>query len=177
MNEALAKAVERNVWGRGEIVSTAGELAAQQESKDVPIKPDSDPIKRRSMKAVTAVARSGSSQMESSRAVADGLRMDVEEEERYEVRSSKAQNSRRRMMTKASMEEPQMDDEGKERDGETNPEVRQNRTPGEESRQKHHWKRTKVRRQRWQSRRIANIDELETGSSTVRWSQSRRSTE
>ena len=27
-----------------------------------------------------------------------------------------------------------------------------------------------MRRQRWQSRRIANIDELETGSSTVRWS-------
>ena len=25
-------------------------------------------------------------------------------------------------------------------------------------------------RQRWQSRRITNIDELETGSSTVRWS-------
>ena len=102
MNEALAKAVERNVWGRGEIVSTAGELAAQQESKDVPIPPDSDPRKRRAMKAVTAVARSGSSQMEGSRAVADGLRMDVEEEERYEFRSSKAQNIRRRMMTKAN---------------------------------------------------------------------------
>ena len=77
-------------------------MAAQQESKDVPIPPDSDPRKRRAMKAVTAVARSGSSQMESSRAVADGLRMDVEEEERYEFRSSKAQNIRRRIMTKAN---------------------------------------------------------------------------
>ena len=102
MNEALAKAVERNVWGRGEIVSTAGELAAPQESKDVPIPPDSDPRKRRATKAVTAVARSGISQMESSRAAADGLRMDVEEEKRYEFRSSKAQNIRRRMMTKAN---------------------------------------------------------------------------
>ena len=114
LNDALAKEVDRNVRGRGETESTAGELAAPQESKDVPIPPDSDPRKRRAMKAVTAVARSGSSQMESSRAVADGKRMDVEEEERYEVRSSKAQNSRRRMMTKAPMEESQMDDEGKE---------------------------------------------------------------
>ena len=89
-------------------------MAAPQESKDVPIPLDSDPRKRRAMKAVTAVARSGSSQTESSRAVADGLRMDVEEEERYEFRSSKAQNIRRRIMTKESMEESQMDDDGKE---------------------------------------------------------------
>ena len=89
-------------------------MAAPQESKDVPIPLDSDPRKRRATKAVTAVARSGISQMESSRAVAEGPRMDVEEEERYEFRSSKAQNIRRRIMTKASMEESQMDDEGKE---------------------------------------------------------------
>ena len=58
------------------------------------------------MKAVTAVAFSGSSQMESSRAVADESKMDVqEEEERDEFRSSKAQNIRRRIMAKASMEE------------------------------------------------------------------------
>ena len=77
-------------------------MAAPWSSKDVPIPRDSDPRKRRAMKAVTAVARSGSSQMESSRAVADGIRMDVKEEKRYEFRSSKAQNSRRRMMTKAN---------------------------------------------------------------------------
>ena len=64
-------------------------MAAPQESKDVPIPPDQDTRKRRAMKAVTAVARSGSSQMESSRAVTDGLRMDVEEEERDEFRCSK----------------------------------------------------------------------------------------
>ena len=78
LNEALAKEVERNVRSR----NTAGELAAPQESKDVPIPPDSDPRKRHAMKASTAVASSGSSQMESSRAVADDSRMDVEGEER-----------------------------------------------------------------------------------------------
>ena len=48
----------------------------------MPIPPDSDPRKRRVMNAVTAVASSGSSQMESSRAAADESRMDVEAEER-----------------------------------------------------------------------------------------------
>ena len=42
--------------------STARELVAPQESKDVPIPPDSDPRKRRAMKAVTAVASSCNSQ-------------------------------------------------------------------------------------------------------------------
>ena len=42
--------------------------------------------------------------------------MDVEGEERDKFRSSEAQNIRRRIMTKASMKESQMDDEGKERD-------------------------------------------------------------
>ena len=75
MNEALAKDVERNVRRREEAGSAAGDLAVPQELKDMPIPPDSDPRKRRAMKAVTAVASSGSSQMESSRAVADESRM------------------------------------------------------------------------------------------------------
>ena len=92
----------------------------QQESKDVPIPSDSDPRKRRAIKAATATASSCSSQMEGSRAVAEtptqqrslvgGSRMDVEEEERDFSRNSKAQNSRRRMMTKISMEESRMDE-------------------------------------------------------------------
>ena len=116
LNEANATEVERNVRRREEVGNTAGELAAPQELKDVPIPPDSDPRKRRAMKAATGVASSGSSQMESSRAVADESRMDVQGEERDEFRSSKAQKIRRRVKTKASMEESQMDDEGKERD-------------------------------------------------------------
>ena len=48
--------------------NTAGELAAPQELKDVPIPP---PRKRRAVKAATAVASSGSSQIESRRAVAE----------------------------------------------------------------------------------------------------------
>ena len=64
-------------------------MAVPQELKDMPIPPDSDPRKRRAMKAATAAASSGSSQMEGSRAVAetptqqnsmaDESRMDVEE--------------------------------------------------------------------------------------------------
>ena len=81
----------RNVRRREEVGSTAGELAAPQEWKDVPI-PPSHPRKRRAMKAATADASSGSSQMEGSLAVAemptpqnsstDESRMDVEREER-----------------------------------------------------------------------------------------------
>ena len=122
LNEALAKEVERNVRRREEIGSTAGELAVPQESKDMPIPPDSDSRKRRAMKAATVAASSGSSQMEGSRAVAeaptqqnsmaDGSRMDVEGEERDESRSSTAQNIRRRTMAKTSTEESRMDDEG-----------------------------------------------------------------
>ena len=48
----------------------------------MPIPPDSDPRKRPTMKAATAVASSDSSQMESSRAVTDESRVDVEGEER-----------------------------------------------------------------------------------------------
>ena len=90
---ALAKEVERNVRRRREEVgSTAGELAAPQELKDMAIPRDSDPRKRRVMKAATAAASSGSSQMEDSRGVAeaptqqnsttDESRMDAEGEER-----------------------------------------------------------------------------------------------
>ena len=71
----------------------------------MPIPPDSDPRQRRAMKAATAAASSGRSEMEDSRAVAqtptqqnstaDGSRMDVEEEEGDESRSPKAQNTRR----------------------------------------------------------------------------------
>ena len=91
----------------------------------MPFSPDSDPGKRRAMKAATAAVSSGSSQMEGSRAVAETptqqnsmageSRMDVEEEERDESISLKAQNNRRRIMTKASMEESQVCDEGEER--------------------------------------------------------------
>ena len=57
-NEAFAKEVEGNVRRREEVGSTAGELAAPQESNDVPIPLDSDPRKRHAMKAATAVASS-----------------------------------------------------------------------------------------------------------------------
>ena len=85
-----------NVRRRKEIGSTAGELAVPQELKDMPIPPDSDPRKRRSMKAATAAASSSSSKMEISRAVADESRMDVEEEDKEESSNSKALNIRRR---------------------------------------------------------------------------------
>ena len=132
MNEALAKDVERNVRRREEAGSAAGDLAVPQELKDMPIPPDSDPRKRRAMKAVTAVASSGSSQMESSRAVADESRMDVEGEGRDESRSSTEPNIRRRIVTETSTEESRVEDEGEQGDG------------------FRHWKRTKVMRERWQ---------------------------
>ena len=75
--------------------------------------------------------------MESSRAVADESRMDVE---RDELRSSEAQNIKRRKMTKTSMEESRMDDEGRERDESGSSEAQNTRrrkttkTPTEESR-------------------------------------------
>ena len=102
LNEAIAKEVERNVTRREEVGNTAGELAAPQELKDVPIPPDSDLRERRVMKAATALASSGSSRMASSRAVADESRMDVEGEERDELRSSTEPNTRRRILTKTS---------------------------------------------------------------------------
>ena len=118
--------MERDVRRREEVGSAAGELAIPQNSKDMPIALDSDPRKRRAVKAATAVASSGSSQMESSRAVADTptqqssmaheSRVDVEAEERDGSRSSQAQDNRRRIMTKTSREECQMDDEGKDRE-------------------------------------------------------------
>ena len=110
LNEAPAKEVERNVRRREESESTAGELAAPQESKDVPIPPDLDSRKRRAMKEVTAVASSGSSQMWMT------SQEWMSRKKRDEFRSSEAQNIRRRMMIKASMEESRMDDEGLERD-------------------------------------------------------------
>ena len=105
LNEALAKEVGRNVRRREDIGSTAGELAEPQELKDMPIQPEPDPRKRRVMKAATAAASSGSSQMEDSRAV---------------VETPTKQNS----MT----DEPRMDVEGEE----TYPEVRQHQTPDDE---------------------------------------------
>ena len=52
-------------------------MTAPRELKDVPIPPDSDPRKRRSIKAATAVASGAScSQMESSHVVADESSMD-----------------------------------------------------------------------------------------------------
>ena len=71
LNEALAKEVEKNVRRREEIRSTTGELAVPKELKDMPIPPDSDPRRRRAMKAATVAASSGSSQMEGSRSVAE----------------------------------------------------------------------------------------------------------
>ena len=87
LNEAIAKEVERIVRRREKVGNTPGELAVPRESKDVPIPFDSDPRKRCAMKAATAAASCGSSQMESSRAMADESRMDVEDEERDEVRT------------------------------------------------------------------------------------------
>ena len=46
-------------------------MAVPQELKDTPITLDSDPRKRRAVKAVTAAALSSSSQMEGSRTVAE----------------------------------------------------------------------------------------------------------
>ena len=92
LNEALAKEVVRNVRRREEIGCAAGELAVPRQLKDMPIQPDSDSGKRRAMKAATVDASSGGLQMGGSRTVAetliqqdsmaDGSRMDVEEEER-----------------------------------------------------------------------------------------------
>ena len=58
LNEAIAKEVGGNVRRREEVGSTAEELAAPQELKDVPIPPDSDPRNGRAMKAAIAVASS-----------------------------------------------------------------------------------------------------------------------
>ena len=110
MFEAIAKEVERNVTRLEEVGNTAGELAAPQELKEVPIPLDSDPRERRVRKAATALASSGSSRMESSCAVADESRMDVEGEERDELRSSTEPNTRRRIVTKTSWEESKSDE-------------------------------------------------------------------
>ena len=146
LNEALAKEVEITVRRRDEIESTAGELAVPQESKDVPISLDADSRKRRVMKAVTAVASSRSSQMEDC-AVADESRMDVEEEERSESRSSTELNTRRRIATKTSMDEGRSDET-------TVAVTTQESLDGI----------------REKAMRIASIDELETGSRAGRWS-------
>ena len=94
LTEAIAKEVERNVRRREEVGSAEGELAAPQESKDVPIPPDSDPRRRHATKAATAVVSSGSSQMESSRAVAEES---VEEREtNSKVRKHRASGDEKR---------------------------------------------------------------------------------
>ena len=69
LHEALAKEFERNVRRREEIGSTTG-----VERHVLSIPPDSDPRKRRIMKA----ASTGRSQMDSSPAVAHESRMDAE---------------------------------------------------------------------------------------------------
>ena len=74
--------------------------------------------KRRAMKAATAVASSGRSQMESSRAVAETptqIRWQISQEwmskeKRDESRSSKAQNTRRRIAPNTSIEESKGDE-------------------------------------------------------------------
>ena len=116
LNEAPAKEIERNIRRREEAGSAAGELAVPREPKDVPIPPGSDSGERRAMKAATVEASSGRSQAESSRAVADGSRMDVEGEERHESRSSTEPHIGRRIVTKTSGEESRMDDGGEEED-------------------------------------------------------------
>ena len=131
-----------------------------QELKDMPIPPDSDPRKRRVMKAATAAASSGSSQMEDSRAVAetptqqksttDESRKDVEGEKTDESRRSTAPNTRRRIATKTSLEE---NESGKTTVAVTTKES--------------------LDGIREKAIRIASFDELETGSSAERWSTSR----
>ena len=88
MHEAIAKEVARKAGSR-KCCRRVGNTTGVR--KTLPIPPNSDPKKRRAMKAATAVASSGRSQMESSRAVAetptqnsvaDKSRMDVEGEER-----------------------------------------------------------------------------------------------
>ena len=100
----------------------------------MPIPPDSDPRKRRAMKAATVAASSGSSQMEGSRAVAetptqqnsmaDGSRMDVEGEE-TETEGTEHQTTNNDEMDEWTKEKKEM-----------NSEVRQYRIPGDELRQK-----------------------------------------
>ena len=88
-----------------EDLHAAGELAAPQELKDVPIPPDSNPRKRRAMKEATAVASSGRSLADSNCAVADESRMNVGAEEKDESRGSTEPNTRRRIVTNTSLEE------------------------------------------------------------------------
>ena len=130
------------------------------------------------MNAVTAVASSGSSQMESSHAAAEESRMDAAEKDRGEFRSSKVQNIRRRIMKNTSVEESQMDDEGKERDEyrrstELNTRRRvATKTSLEESTREE--RKVAVTTQesldgiREKATRIASTDELETGSKQCR---------
>ena len=147
LNEAFAKEAERSVRRREETGSAAGELAVPRESKDAPIPPDPDSGRRRAMKAATVDASSSGLQMGGSRAVGDESRMDVNGEERDEPSSSKAQNIRRRIVTKTSTEESRMDDEGEEEDefrSSTVPNTRRRivtKTPLEEN-------KTKVTRER-----------------------------
>ena len=89
------------------------------------------------MKAATAAASSGCSQMESSRAVADESRMDVEGKERDESRSSTEPNTRRIVGREQKR---------RESGGSDHPRV--------------------VRWDLWEGYEVASVDELETGSSS-----------
>ena len=120
LNEALAKKGERNVRRTEDVGSTAGKLAVPQELQDMPIPPDSDPRRRRAMKAATVAANSCSLQMEGSRAVAQAP-------------------TQQKSMADGSIMDVEGGFEGTE-----------HHTSTEESRKKHHCKRTKVTRQRWQ---------------------------
>ena len=177
LNEALAKEVERNVTRREEIGNTE-ELAVPQELKDISIPPDSDPRKRRAMKAATAAARRWKAAVQLQRRRHIKIRGQTSQEWTSRVkrqRSSKAQNIRRRIMTKwMTKEKKEMILGG-----------RQYRIPGDELRQKtsleknNSDERTVARTTqesldgiREKAMRIANLDELGASSSAGRWSSS-----
>ena len=114
LNEALAKEVLRSVKRTEKRRCTAWELAVPQELKDMPIPPESVLSIRRVMKAATAAASSGNSQMEDSRAVAETPTQEG-----------------------SMTDESRMDVEEKR---ETNTKVRERRTPDEEQRRKLRWR-------------------------------------
>ena len=110
------------------------------------------------MKAATAAEKSGSPQMEKSRAVAesptqqnsktDESKMGVEEEERNECRTLTAQKIRRRMTSKTLMEESRMDGEGKEKDETRKLDSNKGQTTDYDM--KHRWRDKMMTKQLWQ---------------------------
>ena len=128
LNEALAKDVEINTsQKKGNRTYCRRVGGSTWSRKTCPSHPNQIRDGDMQMKAATAVASSNSSKIEGSRTVAetptqqnsmaDGSRMDVEGgRDRGESKSSKAQNIRRRILTKTSVEESRTDDEGEEGD-------------------------------------------------------------